>query len=219
MLAYEIPMLKVGDVVNKDGEIIRTIEIVDTRKIYLKGASLEAVEQCIAGLRQKLPSFTHRKAGLFPSYRNTDKIKRDLKRFDTDCRTIKEAGYFHYYQNEKSKGFSDTLIYKRGAAQLRVTDRQFRAVANRDKIKPGKSVDTRSTEEIMGLLEEAGRLDKKVPDAGEIARNIMDRFEKSVGNIRNKEVRDEYDEAGRRSLINLLDPFISDSTIIRAPAR
>jgi len=208
VLAQEIPKLKVGDVIDKDGEIIRTVESIGARKIYLKGCALETVRHYIAALRQMLPSFMHLKARLFPSYRNTDKLKRDLKRYDTDCRTIKDAGYSYYYRNEKSEGNRETLIYKRGARQLRVTDRQFRAVANRNKIKPGKSVDTCSVDEIMALLDEAGSLDKKAPDAANIARSIMDRFENSVRNIRKKEVRDDYEGAVRCSLKKLLAPLI-----------
>jgi hypothetical protein len=175
VLANEVPKLKVGDVIGKDGAINRTIKVA-VREIHLNLAALEAVEHYIADLRQKLPSFMHRKAGLFPSYRNTDKLKRDLKRFDTNVRTIKEAGYFHYYRNEKSEGTRETRIYEKGAEQLRVTDRQFRAVVTGEKIKPGKTVDTRSIDEILGLLEEAERLDKNAPDAEENARSIMDQI-------------------------------------------
>ena len=169
VLANEIPKLKVGDVVGKDGAINRTIIRNDAAEIHLNADVVEAVEHYIADLRQKLPSFMHLKARLFPSYRNIDKLKRDLKRFDTDCRTIKEAGYFHYYRNEKSEGTRETRIYEKGAEQLRVTDRQFRAVVTGEKIKPGKTVDRRSIDEILGLLEEAERLDKNAPDAEENA--------------------------------------------------
>ena len=208
VLAQEIPKLKVGDVIGKDGTIIRNIKSGGAAEIHLNASALEAVEHYVADLRQKLASFMRLKARLFPSYRNTDKLKRDLKRFETDCRTIKEAGYFHYYRNEKSKGTRETQIYKRGSTQLRVTDRQFRAVVSGDKIKPGKSVDTRSIDEIMGLLEEADHLDKNAPDADKIARSIMDMFEKSLKNIRNKEIRDIYRKDVRQDLAKILTPFI-----------
>lgn len=208
VLANEIPKLKVGDVVGKDDVIIRKIKSRDIGEISLNDTALEAVEQYIADLRNKLPSFMLVKASLFPSYRNTDKIKRDLKRFNTDCRTIKEAGYFHYYRNEKSKGTRDTLIYKRGATQLRVSDRQFRAVVSGDKIKPGKSVDTRSIDEIMGLLEEADHLDKNAPNADEIAHRIMEKFDSSVKNIRSTEIREIYGKDVRQELVKTLSPLI-----------
>ena len=206
--AKEVPQMKIGDIIGKDGGISRTINFRGSAEIHLNPAALDAVEQYIADLRQKLPSFMHRKARLFPSYRNTDKLKRDLKRYDTDCRTIKEAGYFFYYQNEKSEGTRETLIYKRGAKQLRVSDRQFRAVVNRNKIKPGKSVDMRSIDEVMNLLEEAGRLDKNAQDAAEKARSIMTRFEISVSNIRNKEFRKIYNETVRQDLVSTLSPLL-----------
>ena len=207
VLANEVPKLKVGDVIGKDGAINRTIKRGGDREIHLNLAALEAVEHYIADLRQKLPSFMHRKAGLFPSYRNTDKLKRDLKRFGTNVRVIKEAGYFHYYRNEKSEGTHETRIYGKGAEQLRVTDRQFRAVVTGEKIKPGKTVDRRSIEEILGLLEEAERLDKNVPDAEEKAWNIMTRFEKSLNNIRNNEDRKNYEQV-RPHIEKALAPHI-----------
>jgi ElaB/YqjD/DUF883 family membrane-anchored ribosome-binding protein len=144
---------------------------------------------------------------LFPSYRNTDKLKRDLKRFGTNVRVIKEAGYFHYYRNEKSEGTREARIYEKGAEQLRVTDRQFRAVVTGEKIKPGKTVDRRSIDEILGLLEEAERLDKNALDAGEKARSIMTRFEKSLNNIRNKEVRKNHEQV-RPHIEKALAPHI-----------
>ena len=207
VLANEIPKLKVGDVIGKDGAINRTIKRSGAAEIHLNTDMLGAVEHYIAELRKKLPSFMHLKARLFPSYRNIDKLKRDLKRFDTDCRTIKEAGYFHYYRKERSEGTRETQIYKKGAKQLRVTDRQFRAVVTDEKIKPGKTVDRRSTDEILGLLEEADRLDKNAPDAEEKARSIMERYEKSLKCILNKDLRKSYKKV-RRDLKKALFPHI-----------
>jgi hypothetical protein len=46
----------------------------------------------------------------------------------------------------------------------------------------------------LGLLEEAERLDKNAHDAGEKAQNMMDRFEKSLNNIRNNEDRKNYEQ-------------------------
>jgi hypothetical protein len=182
----------VGQVVNQDGAIIGDIDGSGARTIHLNDEALAAIERYIAQLRQKLPSFTHIDARLFPSYRNTDKLKRDLKRFGTTCSKIKEAGYFNFYQNEKCQGSRETRIFQEGGKQIRVTARQFRAVVTGSKIGPGMSVDNRSVDELMRLLEEAEHLDKNAPDAPAIARGIMARFEQIVASIRNQQLQDNY---------------------------
>jgi integrase len=159
--ANEIPGLKVGDVIGKDGQIIRRIKIDGAPDINLNDAATEALEEYIAELRKRRPSFMQGRARLFPSYKNTDKLKRDLKRLGTDCRSIKEAGYHHYAENERRKGTREAQIHKNGAKQLRVTERQFKAMVTGHKIGPGKTADDRSVEEIMRLIDEAERLDKK----------------------------------------------------------
>ena len=208
VLAREIPKLKVGQVVGKDGSIIGAIDSSGARTIHLNDEALAALERYIAQMRQKLPSFMHRQAGLFPGYRNTDKLKRDLNRFGTTCSIIKEAGYFHFYRKEKGKGTRETRIYEWGAEQMRVTARQFRAVVTGSKIRPGMSVDNRSVEELMRLLEEADHLDKNAPDAPAIARGIMARFKQIMASIRNQETRDNYGRATGKSLEEVLGGLI-----------
>lgn len=208
VLAREIPNLKVGQVVNQDGAIIGYIDGSGARTIHLNDEALAAIERYIAQLRQKLPSFTHIDARLFPSYRNTDKLKRDLKRFGTTCSSIKEAGYFNFFRNEEGKYTHETQIYEWGGKQMRVTARQFRAVVTGSKIGPGMSVDNRSGDELIRLLEEAEHLNKNAPDAAAIARGIMARFEQIVGGIRNQGKRENYGRAIGKSLKEVLGGLI-----------
>ena len=150
--AKEIPGLRIRDVIGKGVEIIRKIKIEGGRDINLNGAALEAVKKYVNDLRKRRPSLMQSQERLFPGYPNVDKLKRDWKRFGTDCRSIKEAGYVHYRDSERQKGTSDALIYKKGAEQLRVTTRQFRAVVTGNKIRAGVTVDNRCVDEIMRLL-------------------------------------------------------------------
>ena len=84
--AKEIPELRIRDVIGKDGEIIRKIKVKGGRDINLNGAAVEAVRKYVADLRQKRPSLMQGQERLFPGYPNIDKLKRDWKRFGTDCR-------------------------------------------------------------------------------------------------------------------------------------
>ena len=205
--AREIPELRIRDVLGKDGEIIRKIKIEGGRDINLNGASFKAVQDYIADLRQKRPSLMQGHERLFPSYRNIDKLKRDWKRLGTDCRSIKEAGYVHYRDSEREKGTSDALINKKGAEQLRVTTRQFRAVVTGNKIPAGVPVDNRCVDEIMMLLEKAEGLDKSAPNASESAHSIMERFEGCLNRIRGDEVRERYD-GFRSRFVKMLRPYL-----------
>ena len=105
--AKEIPELRIRDVIRKDGEIISKIKFKGGRDINLNGAAVEAVRKYVDDLRHRNPSFMQVGKPLFPDYPNIDKLKRDWKRFGTDCRSIKEAGYVHYRYNERRKGAVD----------------------------------------------------------------------------------------------------------------
>jgi hypothetical protein len=107
-------------------------------------------------------------------------------------RKIKEAAYAHFLANERHKGTPDARLYNKGAKQLRVTVRQFRAVATFNKIGPGEPVDNRMAREIMMLLEQAEGLDKDAADVEETARDIMEKYEKRLNRIRSDEVRERY---------------------------
>ena len=205
--AKEIPELRIRDVIGNDGKIIRKIKVKGGRDINLNGAAVEAVRKYVADLRQKRPSFMQGQERLFPGYPNIDKLKRDWKRFGTDCRSIKEAGYVHYRDSERRKGTSDALINKKGAEQLRVTTRQFRAVVTGNKIPAGVSVDYRCVCEIMMLLEKAESLDKSAPNASESAHSIMERYEGCLNRIRSDDVRERYD-GFRPRFVKMLRPYL-----------
>jgi hypothetical protein len=205
--AKEIPELRIRDVLGKDGEIIRKIKVEGGRDINLNGAAFGAVREYVADLRQKRPSLIQSHERLFPGYPNIDKLKRDWKRFGLNYRIIKEAGYVHYRDSERKKGTSDALINKKGAEQLRVTTRQFRAVATGNKIPAGVPVDNRCVEEIVRLYGEAQNLDKSAPNAVEIAHSIMERFEGCLNRIRSDEVRERYD-GFRSRFVKMLRPYL-----------
>ena len=205
--AKEIPELRIRDVIGKGGEIIRKIKVKGARDINLNGAAFKAVQDYIADLRQKRPSFMQGQEQLFPGYPNIDKLKRDWKRFGLNYRIIKEAGYVHYRDSERRNGTSEALINKKGAEQLRVTTRQFRAVVTGNKIPAGVPVDNRCVDEIIRLYGQAERLDKGAPDAAEIAHTIMERYEGCLNRIRGDEVRERYD-GFRPRFVKMLRPYL-----------
>ena len=205
--AKEIPELRIRDVIGKDGKIICKIRLNGGREINLNGAAFKAVQDYVADLRQKRPSFMQGQERLFPGYTNIDKLKRDWKRFGLNYRIIKEAGYVHYRDKERRKGTSDALINKKGAEQLRVTTRQFRAVVTGNKIPAGVPVDNRCVDEIVRLYGEAQNLDKDASDVKETARDIMEGYEERLKHIRSDDVRERY-EGLRFRFEELLRPYL-----------
>ncbi len=204
--AKEIPKLRIRDVIGKDGEIIRKIKFKGRRDINLNDAAVEAIRKYVADLRQRRPSLMQGHERLFPHYPNIDKLKRNWKGFGTDCRSIKEAGYIYLRDSERKKGTSDALINEKGAEQLRVTTRQFQAVATGNKIPAGVPVDNRCVDEIMMFLEQAERLDKNAPDVEAAARDIMEGYKERLNCIRSNDVRERY-EGLRSRFEELLGPY------------
>ena len=170
----EIPELSIRDVIDKNGNIIRVI-----RKFGKPIVLTDELEECIARHIEEMgnrnPTLVKRRSPLFPAYRNTRKIKRHLKIFGATYTQIHHAGIHYYYRKGLAAGRSKGWIYESGRRQKRISARQFQAVALNSKIPAGRSVDKRSIEEILGLLEEAERLDKNAPDAEEKAQSIMDK--------------------------------------------
>ena len=76
-------------------------------------------------------------------------------------------------------------------------------MALNSKIPAGKSVDERCVEEIVSLQEQAEHLNKKDPNGGREAQQILEKFDETVRKIRSDELRERY--GGTRSdIINAL---------------
>ena len=136
----EIPELTIRDVIDKDGNIVRVI-----RKFKNPIMLTDEIERCIAKhideMNNRNPSLVKRRSPLFPSYRNTRKIKRHLKTFGTTHTQIHHAGIHYYYQKGLAAGRSKGWIYESGSKQKRISIRQFQAVALNSKIPAGVSID------------------------------------------------------------------------------
>ena len=202
----EVDGVFVQEIVDKDGNIIRVIRKFG-KPIVLTGELEECIARHIEEMGNRNPTLVKRRSPLFPAYRNTRKIKRHLKIFGATYTQIHHAGIHYFYRKGLAAGRSKGWIYESGRRQKRISARQFQAIALNSKIPAGRSVDTRSIEEILGLLEEAQHMDKNAPDAEENARNMMERFEKSLNNIRNNEDRKNYEQV-RPHIEKALAPHI-----------
>jgi integrase len=187
----EITKLLIRDVIDNSGNIIREIHKFD-KSIFLTDDVAEFINRHIAEMGNRNPTLVKRRSPLFPSYRNTRKLRRHWESFGVTYLQIHHAGIHYYYQMGLAAGKSKGRIYETGGLQKRISARQFQAIALNTKISDGKSVDDRCVEEIMRLEEQAEHLNKKDPNARSEAQHILEKFDETVRKIQSDELREEY---------------------------
>jgi hypothetical protein len=198
----EIPKISIRDVIDNDGNVIRAICKFD-KPIFLTDGVVESIARHIEDMGSRNPSLVKRRSPLFPAYPNTRKLRRHWKLFDITYLQIHHAGIHYYYHMGLKEGRSKGRIYDTGGQQKRISARQFQAVALNSKIPRGKSVDERCIEEIVGLLEQAERLNKNDPNARQEAKLILERFDATVRKMRAGKLRERYGEV-RSDIITVL---------------
>jgi hypothetical protein len=80
-------------------------------------------------------------------------------------------------------------------------------VALNSKIPDGRSVDNQCIDEIMSLLDQAGRINKKDPDAKKSAQHILAKFDETVQKILSTRLRQQYGSL-RSNLISSLKKYL-----------
>ena len=143
--------MTIRDVLDKDGKIIRVIRKF-SKLIMLTDDTERCITKHIEEMNTRNPSLVKRRSPLFPSYRNTRKIKRHLKTLGTTHTQIHHAGIHYYYRKGLEAGRSRGWIYESGSRQKRISIRQFQAVALNSKIPAGVSVDNRCVDEIIRIF-------------------------------------------------------------------
>ena len=187
----EVPKLLIRDVLDNEGNIITEIRKFE-KPIFLTDEVAGSIARHIDEMSSRNPSLVKRRSPLFPAYRNTRKLRRHWKLFGTTCTKIHHAGIHYYYQMGLTDGVPKGQIYGSGSLQKRISERQFQAVALNQKIPAGKSIDDRCVDEILGLMEQAERINSKDPNAKKEARRILAEFNKNVRKIRSTKLRERY---------------------------
>lgn len=187
----EITELLIRDVLDNDGNIIRVIRKFD-KEILLNDEVAESIARHIDEMERRNPSLVKRRSPLFPTYRNTKKLRRQWKSFGITYTQIHHAGIHYYYRMGSEDGRSKRRIYETGSKQKRISKRQFQAVALNQKIPAGRSVDDHCIDEILSLMEQAERINTKDSNAQKEARRILAEFDETVQKMRLSELREEY---------------------------
>jgi len=187
----EIPELLIRDVLDNDGNIIRVIGKF-AKEIFLTNQVAESIARHIEEMKRRNPSLVKRRSPLFPAYRNARKLRRHWKSFGITYTQIHHAGIQYYNHMRLAAGKPKGQIYESGRLQKRISERQFQAVVLNSKIPPGRSVDDRCIYEILSLMEQAERINKKDPNFEIEARRILAKFDETVQKIRLSELREQY---------------------------
>ena len=164
----EIPVLKIRDVIDKDGKIIRNIQTF-RKEIILNDEMAAEIQKYINGLSKQNPSLTNQTSWLFPSYRNERQLHRHWKKFNVKHIDIFHAGIKYYYSAARNNGIDDKIIFTTGSRQLRISEREFSAIVYGKKIQVGKTPDEQSSDKIMVLLARAENISHRGPEAKEEA--------------------------------------------------
>ena len=202
----EIPELLIRDVLDNDGNIIKVIRKFD-KPIVLRDEVVKSIVRHIEEMRGRNPSLLKRRSPLFPAYPNTRKLRRHWKSFGTTYTKIHQAGIHYYNQMGLAAGKLKTQIYETGSRQKRISGRQFQAVALNSKIPAGRSVDNLCIYEIISLMDQAERINKKNLNAKKEAQLILAKFDEIIQKIRSTKLRQQYGSL-RSNLITSLKQIL-----------
>jgi len=203
---HQVPELKIGDVMDTTGNIIRSIQKFD-KEINLTDEMAAEIQNYLNDLKKQNPTLTNQSDWLFPDYRSEKKLERHWDEFGTKYIDIFHAGIKNYYSDARKAGKDEKNIFADGSRQLRISEREFEAVAYDKKIPAGKTIDETCIETIIRLLDQAERMKKSDPNSKQKATDILNEFEETVKKFKSKKSREKY-EAFRPRFHDLLNPYI-----------
>ena len=91
-----------------------------------------------------------------------------------------------------------------GSWQKRISNIQFRAIALNSKIPAGRSVDDQCIDEILSLMDQVERINKKNLNVKKEAQNILEKFDDIDQKIQSTRLRQQYGSL-RSNLITTLN--------------
>ena len=204
----EVPILKICDVVDTGCNIKKSISVsVFKKNIILNSIMMEEMRSYIDDLKNLTSSPTNQSDWLFPNYRNEKKLWRHWKEFNIKYIDIFHAGIKDYWANGRTSGILKNTIIADGSKQLRITEREFKAIVYGQKIPAGKTIDHHCSMRILELLEEAEKIKKSEPDSKQKATNILNQFNESLKKFKSQNMRKSYEQV-RPKFNSLLDPFL-----------
>ena len=164
----EIIDLVVRDVIDSKDKITQWI---DDLKIIISGNSEDALRKYLKSPKDRRPHLLKRDAPLFPGYRNTKKLDRDLKDVDVDYMDLIHSGLRHAYHELLDQGFDYMLASSKVAKKFR---HEIRTVQN---IVAGKTVPAGARDDVytrvVELFEKASNLKPDEEGALKKAKKII----------------------------------------------
>jgi hypothetical protein len=193
-------------VADKNFNIIKTIKKF-LKDIVIPDETAASIQHYVDDLKKLNPFLTKRRSPLFPSYLSERRLHRHWAAFDSKYIDILHAGINYYFLKALKSGETKKDIIDAGSIQLRISEREFEAVASNNKIPAGKSIDDKCSENILELFEQAEHISNIDPRASSKAEAIMKKYERELKNFRSKTLFQSYREI-RVDFERVLSPFL-----------
>jgi integrase len=168
----EIIDLVVGDVIDGNGKVVRSIDRFE-KPITLTEGSQRALQDYLKTPTKRHLKLLKRKNPLFPGFRNAKKLERAWKSVATHYSEILDWGINKYHLTGLSQGMKSGDAVAAAAVHFRHTRRSISAHVAGKPIRPGNFDVIR---ESMELLEQAGTLTRDNPDSIMKAIEIIKKF-------------------------------------------
>jgi hypothetical protein len=168
----EIIDLVVRDVIDYKDKITQWI---DDLKIIISGNSEAALREYLKSPKDRRPHLLERDAPLFPGYRNTKKLDRDLNAVGADYMDLIHSGLRHAYHELLDQGFDYMRASSEVAEKLRYDIRTVENILAGKTATAGARDDVRT--KIVELSEKASYIKPDDPQALQEAEKIMRELE------------------------------------------
>ena len=211
LLRKEIPILKIGDLVDQYGKVVEKIRCFPD-PISLSGEMQSEIESYIEYLKERDPALVNPESPLLPDYPYEEKAYRHLRdNFYKNFKDIRQDGIKHLNYQYREAGIEEQKAYKKVAKQFRLSPREIRDVVH-SKIQPaGKTKDYRAQYRIFQLFDEVESLKGSDPNLNKKVSLIKDELDEIAKNVKARYLQDQVGKI-RDSLVKQMNSLVCDKT-------
>jgi hypothetical protein len=212
LLRKEIPLLKIGDLVDQYGKVVERIRCFPD-PISLPKEMQSEIESYIDYLKDRDPALVNPESPLFPDYPYEEKAYRQLRdNFYKNFKDIRQGGIKHLNYQYREAGVEEQKAYEKVAEQFRLSPREIRDVVH-SKIQPaGKTKDSRAQYRIFQLFDEVESLKRSEPNLNKKILSIKDELDEIAKNVEARWLQDQVGKI-RNSLVKKMNSMVGDKRL------
>lgn len=200
----EIIDLLVGDVLEKNGNVVTTIN-KNGSTILLPEESRRALQDYLKTPKTRNLQLRKRKNPLFPGFRNAKKLERAWKAVDTSYISILDFGIKRYHRACLLRGMRSGAAVAETANHFRRTGRSISAHVENRPIRAGAKFYL--ADKLIMLQEQAEMLRRGDSDSTERAEAIYQKLTKIEAKVQSPDRRKTFEEL-RPRILETLSPFL-----------